>query len=196
MRGGLLGAENLNRRLQKLYNPRPKHAVEKGLFTFGLYDKVVHIKNENMPAWSSEGFKKGLDPVDQRIFNGMIGLIFRMDPEEEVCHVYYPGEDLVVRYGYEALGEYLTLAYALTIHKTQGMEYETVIIPMSYSHYIMHNTKLLYTAVTRAKKMCVVVGEEPAFRGACRRIDTTRRTTVLQLLASRGDQARVSEASR
>ncbi|WP_353662669.1 AAA family ATPase [Hydrogenimonas sp. SS33] len=183
MRSGLLGVENLNIELQKLFNPSPKHGVKKGPFTYGLYDKVVHIKNENMPAYTPEGFKEGEEAVTQRIYNGMIGLIFKMDPEEEECFVYYPTEGVVVRYGYEHLGEYLTLAYALTIHKTQGMEYDTVIIPMTFSHYIMHNTKLLYTAVTRAKKMCIVVGEAAAFKSACRRIDTTKRTTVLGLLA-------------
>ncbi|WP_201353269.1 AAA family ATPase [Hydrogenimonas urashimensis] len=183
MRGGPLGVENLNRHLQALYNPYARQSVEKGAYTYSLFDKVVHIKNENMPTWSSEKFKKEEGAVDQRIFNGMIGFVFKMDPEEEECFVYYPNEDLVVRYGYEMLGEYLTLAYALTIHKTQGMEYDTVIIPMSYSHYIMHNAKLLYTAVTRAKKMCIIVGEETAFKGACRRVDTARRKTVLQLLA-------------
>ena len=195
MRGGVLGTENLNRRLQRLYNPKARHGVEKGPYTYALYDKVVHIKNENMSSWSPESFKKNLDPVNQRIFNGMIGLIFRMDPDEEECLVYYPNEDLVVRYGYEMLGEYLTLAYALTIHKTQGMEYDTVIIPMSYSHYVMHNTKLLYTAITRAKRMCVIVGETPAFEGACRRIDTTRRTTVLQLLAAAENQESINGIS-
>ncbi len=183
MKGGILGSEELNRRLQALFNPNPKQCVDRGLYSFGLYDKVVHTKNENMPSYSPEAFKKGLDPVEQRIFNGMIGLIFRMEREEEECYVYYPNEEVVVRYGFDMLGEYLNLAYALTIHKTQGMEYETVIIPMSYSHYIMHNTKLLYTAVTRAKKMCIVVGEESAFKSACQRVDTTVRRTVLAQLA-------------
>ncbi|WP_457595603.1 AAA family ATPase [Hydrogenimonas sp.] len=183
MRGGALGSERLNRELQRLFNPDAKHLVKRGVYSYGLFDKVVHIRNENMPSYTPEAFKKGLDATQQRIFNGMIGLIFRMDPEEEECYVYYPNESVVVRYGYEMLDDYLSLAYALTIHKTQGMEYETVIIPMSYSHYIMHNTKLLYTAVTRAKRMCIVVGEESAFKSACRRIDTTRRVTVLGLLA-------------
>ncbi|BDY11796.1 SF1B family DNA helicase RecD2 [Hydrogenimonas cancrithermarum] len=186
MRAGPLGVENLNLQLQKLFNPDARHAVEKGLYTYKLYDKVVHIKNENMPSYSPEGFKRGDDAVDQRIFNGMIGLIFKFDPEEEECFVFYPNEQVVVRYGFDTLSDYLQLAYALTIHKTQGMEYDTIIIPMSFSHYVMHNTKLLYTAVTRAKKMCIIVGEEAAFKGACRRIDTTKRTTILQLLAKKG----------
>jgi len=184
MKGGVLGSEELNRQLQSLFNPNPKQRVDRGLYSFSLYDKVVHTKNENMPAYSPEAFKRGLDPAEQRIFNGMIGLIFRIDREEEECYVYYPNEEVVVRYGFDMLGEYLSLAYALTIHKTQGMEYETVIIPMSYSHYIMHNTKLLYTAVTRAKRMCLVVGEESAFKSACQRVDTTVRRTVLSHLAS------------
>ncbi|RUM46139.1 MAG: hypothetical protein DSY46_00750 [Hydrogenimonas sp.] len=183
MRGGLLGVENMNQQLQKLFNPNAKHAIKRGLYSYGLYDKVVHIKNENMPSYSPEGFKRGDDATEQRIFNGMIGLIFKMDKEEEECFVFYPNEQVVVRYSFDMLSDYLQLAYALTIHKTQGMEYETVIIPMSFSHYIMHNTKLLYTAVTRAKKMCIIIGEEAAFKGACKRIDTTQRTTVLGLLA-------------
>ncbi len=184
MKGGILGSENLNNELQSIFNPGARHSIRRGIYNYGLFDKVVHIKNENMPAYSPEAFKKGLDPSEQRIFNGMIGLIFRMDSDEEECYVYFPNEETVVRYSYDMIGEYLSLAYALTIHKTQGMEYDTVIIPMSYSHYIMHNTKLLYTAVTRAKKICIVVGEEDAFKSACKRIDTTRRDTVLAILSS------------
>ncbi|BBG65856.1 RecD-like DNA helicase YrrC [Hydrogenimonas sp.] len=184
MRGGVLGSEELNRELQELFNPKAKLSVKRGIYSYRLYDKVVHTKNENMPSYTPEAFKKGLDPTDQRIFNGMLGLIFKMDMEEEECYVYYPNEQVVVRYGFDSLSDYLGLAYALTIHKTQGMEYGTVIIPISYSHYIMHNTKLLYTAVTRAKKHCLVIGEESAFTGACRRVDTTVRRTVLAHLAS------------
>ena len=73
----------------------------------------------------------------------------------------------------------MSLAYCLTIHKTQGMEYDSIIIPMTYSHYIMHNTKLLYTAVTRAKSMCYVIGEKNAFDEACKKIDITKRQTVI-----------------
>ncbi len=185
MKGGVLGVEHLNKRLQQLFNPGLKHAISKGTYTYALFDKVVHIKNENMPTYTPEAFKKGLDATPARIFNGMIGYIFKIDVDEEECYVYYPTEEVVVRYGFESLSEYLMLAYALTIHKTQGMEYDTVIIPMTYSHYIMHNTKLLYTAVTRAKKMCLVVGEASAFTNACRRLDTTKRTTVLSLLSTK-----------
>jgi exodeoxyribonuclease V alpha subunit len=62
------------------------------------------------------------------------------------------------------------------------MEYESVVIPVTYSHFIMHNTKLLYTAITRAKKHCYLVGEGSAFSAGCRKLDTTKRQTVLQAL--------------
>lgn len=64
---------------------------------------------------------------------------------------------MVVFYEFDELTSLLSLAYCLTIHKTQGMEYENALIPMTFSHYIMHNTKLLYTAITRAKKRCVLL---------------------------------------
>ena len=70
------------------------------------------------------------------------------------------------------------LSYALTIHKVQGMEYDIVVMPMSFSHYIMLNTKLIYTAITRAKHKCIVVGESAAFESGCRRVDVTKRDTV------------------
>lgn len=87
---------------------------------------------------------------------------------------------MVVYYEFDELKTLLSLSYSLTIHKTQGMEYKKVVIPMTFSHFIMHNTKLLYTAITRAKKMCVIIGEEQAFRAACKRIEDTRRQTVIQ----------------
>ena len=95
-------------------------------------------------------------------FNGQLGLIIKLDFEEK-CIVLYPNDDMVVFYDFENVHSLLSLAYCLTIHKTQGMEYENALIPMSFSHYIMHNTKLLYTAITRAKRMCFIVGEEEAF---------------------------------
>jgi exodeoxyribonuclease V alpha subunit len=65
------------------------------------------------------------------------------------------------------------------------MEYERVVIPMSFSHYIMHNTKLLYSAITRAKKMCYIIGESMAFESACKRLDVTARVTVMQELGKK-----------
>jgi len=179
MKGGILGTTNLNKVLQEYFNPNPKKCVKRGELEFRLMDKVVHTKNENMISWSSEGFKEGEEANERRIFNGMSGLLFKIDEEEEQVFVFYPNEDVVVRYEYEELKSHLMLSYALTIHKVQGMEYDIVVIPMSFTHYIMHNTKLIYTAITRAKHKCIVIGEGGAFENACRRVDVTRRDTVL-----------------
>ncbi len=179
MKGGILGSNNLNKILQEYFNPNPKKCVKRGELEFRLMDKVVHTKNENMVSWSGEGFKEGEEANERRIFNGMSGLLFKIDEEEEQVYVFYPNEDVVVRYEYEELKSHLMLSYALTIHKVQGMEYDIVVIPMSFTHYIMHNTKLIYTAITRAKHKCIVIGEGGAFENACRRVDVTQRDTVL-----------------
>ena len=179
MKGGTLGVDNLNRVLQEYFNPNPKKMVKKGGVEFRLMDKVVHTKNENMTSWSAEGFKNSEESHEKRIFNGMNGLLFRIDEDEDQAYVYYPNEDMVVQYEYEQLRSHLMLSYALTIHKVQGMEYDIVVMPITFSHYIMHNTKLIYTAITRAKHRCVLVGEAGAFESACRRVDVTKRDTVL-----------------
>ncbi|MEA2099071.1 MAG: AAA family ATPase [Campylobacterota bacterium] len=179
MKGGILGTNNLNKVLQEYFNPNPKKCVKRGLLEFRLMDKVVHIKNENMTSWDSEGFKHGEDSSQRRIFNGMSGLLFKIDEDEEQVFVFYPNEDIVVIYEYEELKSFLMLSYALTIHKVQGMEYDIVVIPMSFTHFIMHNTKLIYTAITRAKHRCILIGEGGAFESGCKKFESTRRDTVL-----------------
>ncbi len=184
MKGGLLGTDHLNTVLQDYFNPKAKKLIKRGEREFRLMDKVVHIKNENMPSLTLEGFKEGDEEHDRRIFNGMSGLLFRIDEEEEQFYVMYPNEAVVVRYEYEQLTSHLMLSYALTIHKVQGMEYDVVVMPISFSHFIMLNTKLLYTAITRAKNCCYIIGESGAFETACRRMESTKRDTVLQELGS------------
>ena len=179
MKGGILGATNLNKVLQEYFNPNPKVCVKRSGLEFRLMDKVVHTKNENMTSWSGEGFKLGEDSNQRRIFNGMSGLLFKIEEDEEQVFVFYPNEDVVVVYEYEELKSHLMLSYALTIHKVQGMEYDIVVIPMSFTHFIMHNTKLIYTAITRAKHRCILVGESGAFESGCKKFEVTRRDTVL-----------------
>ncbi|HEX5329330.1 AAA family ATPase [Sulfuricurvum sp.] len=183
MRGNALGVDNLNLLLQSYFNPNPKKKVKTLKGEFGLHDKVVHTKNENLPSTTPEEFKERNDPSERRIFNGMCGLIFRLDEEEELCYVYYPNEELIVHYKYDQISDYLNLSYALSVHKVQGMEYEQVVMVMSFSHHIMLNTKLLYTALTRAKKHCILVGESGAFESACRRLEHSKRSTVMQEVA-------------
>ncbi len=179
MKGGILGSNNLNVVLQEYFNPNPKKCVKRSGLEFRLMDKVVHTKNENMTSWSGDGFKLGEESNTRRIFNGMSGLLFKIEEEDEQLFVFYPNEDVVVVYEYEELKSHLMLSYALTIHKVQGMEYDIVIIPMSFTHFIMHNTKLIYTAVTRAKHKCILVGEGGAFESGCKKFESTRRDTVL-----------------
>ncbi|WP_324171427.1 AAA family ATPase [Sulfurimonas sp.] len=179
MKGGTLGTNNLNKVLQEYFNPNPKKCVKKGGVEFRLMDKVVHTKNENMTSWSGDAFKTGEDSSQRRIYNGMSGLLFKIEEDDEQLFVFYPNEDVVVVYEYEEVKSHLMLSYALTIHKVQGMEYDIVVIPMTFSHFIMHNTKLIYTAITRAKHKCILIGESGAFESGCKKFEATRRDTVL-----------------
>jgi exodeoxyribonuclease V alpha subunit len=185
MKNGTLGVENLNMQLQKLFNHTKGKAYATKLYEYKITDKVIHIKNENMRAQTMSMYKSGsTDFLERRVFNGQLGLIIKLDFEEEKCIVLYPNDDMVVFYDFENLANLVSLAYCLTIHKTQGMEYENALIPMSFSHYIMHNTKLLYTAITRAKSMCFIVGEEEAFKSACKKLEITIRESVINDLLS------------
>ena len=185
MKGGLLGVENLNKHLQNLFNSSRGKSVKTRLYDFKVADKVIHIKNTNMKAQSMDMYRNNsIDFLEKRIFNGQLGMIIKLNFEEAKAVILYPNDDIVVFYDFDELQNLISLAYCLTIHKTQGMEYDSALIPMTFSHFIMHNTKLLYTAITRAKNMCYVVGEEEAFTTACKRIETTKRETVIQDLLS------------
>ena len=186
MKGGLLGVENLNMQLQKLFNHTKGKAYSTKLYEYKITDKVIHIKNENMRSQTMTMYKNGSsDFIEKRVFNGQLGLIIKLDFDENKCIVLYPNDDMVVFYDFDTISSLLSLAYCLTIHKTQGMEYENALIPMSFSHYIMHNTKLLYTAITRAKRMCFIVGEEEAFVSACKKLEITIRESVINDVLSK-----------
>lgn len=184
MRSHALGVENLNLLLQEYFNPNPKKKVKTSRGELRLMDKVVHTKNENILSYTPDEFKEGAEPTERRIFNGMCGLLFRIDEEEELAYVYYPNEELIVQYKFEGIGNLLSLSYALSVHKVQGMEYDTVVVVMSFSHHIMLGTKLLYTALTRAKGRCILIGESGAFESACRRLEQSKRITVMQEISS------------
>ncbi len=195
MKGGMLGVDNLNIQLQKLFNHTKGKSFVSKLYEYKLTDKVIHIKNENMKAQTMDMYKNGsIDFLERRVYNGQLGLIIKLDFDEEKCIVLYPNDDMVVFYDFESLHTLTSLAYCLTIHKTQGMEYENALIPMSFSHYIMHNTKLLYTAITRAKKMCFIVGEEEAFKSACKKLEITIRESVINDLLGKRDLKNYSQS--
>ena len=185
MKSGTLGTQNLNHVLQSYFNPSPRQSVLRGETRFALMDKVVHIKNDNLPSWTQEGYKEEAPSETRRIFNGMTGLLFRIDEEAEQVYVVYPLEALVVCYEYAQLLSHLMLAYALTVHKVQGMEYADVAMPVTFAHAVMLDKKLLYTAITRAKKNCFLVGDTKAFSQALQRENKVRRQTVMQYLAEK-----------
>jgi len=189
IKSGTLGVENLNINLQKLINRTTSQGIQKKVYEYKLADKVIHIKNENMKAQSMKLYKSNApDFVEKRVFNGQLGMIIKVDHDKSKLVVLYPNDNMVVFYDFETLDNLISLAYCLTIHKTQGMEYDTALIPITFSHFIMHNTKLLYTAITRAKNMCYIIGEDEAFSSACKKLEITNRQTVIDDLLCKKEQ--------
>jgi len=189
MKNGLLGTESLNDALQKILNDqaaRPETRLDLGRVVLARRDKVVHTRNTNMDCLRPGDYAKP-DRDDHcytdRVYNGMLGFVVGLDRRDEVLHVYYPADRVIGVYSFDEARDLLRLAYALTIHKTQGSEYRNVVIPMTFSHFIMLNNKLLYTAVTRAKEKVTLVGEDYAFRSACRKKDVVIRDTVLKMFS-------------
>lgn len=163
-RKGLLGVERLNGILQKYLNPEePKKAqreINGRLFREG--DKVMQIKNNYQLEWEVST-KFGLT-VDKGtgVFNGDMGVITEINEYTETIEVEFD-ESRKVKYGFD-MAEELELAYAITVHKSQGSEYPAVIIPLLPGPKLLYNRNLLYTAVTRAKKCLTIVGSETVFQ--------------------------------
>ena len=164
MRKGLLGVERLNQILQRYLNPPDPSKKEKeigqGLFREG--DKVMQIRNNYQLEWEVRG-RYGI-PVDKGVgvFNGDTGIIRMINEFAELAEVEFE-DGRYAQYTFKQLDE-LELAYAVTIHKSQGSEYPAVIIPILSGPRILMNRNLLYTAVTRARKCVTVVGSEETFR--------------------------------
>jgi len=158
-----LGVRNLNQRLQAELNP-PQEEPEVARFgwTFRVGDKVLQTQNN----------------YDKEVFNGDIGRIRKIDEEGQELTVDYDGT--AVTYDFNELDE-LALAYALTIHKSQGGEYPAVVIPLHTQHYLLLQRNLLYTGITRGRQLVVLVGSKKALSLAVQRHDTARRCTALAL---------------
>ncbi|HHW57514.1 MAG TPA: ATP-dependent RecD-like DNA helicase [Clostridia bacterium] len=154
MRKGIIGVHNLNLELQKVLNPHSKNKPEKVLkeFTFRVGDKVMQIKNNYKIKW-----KKG-DEEGEGVFNGDIGIIQSIDEELQELTVYFDDEKFVT-YDFSDLDE-LNLSYAITVHKSQGSEFPVIIMPVTYGPPMLLTRNLLYTAVTRAKKLVILIGQE------------------------------------
>lgn len=159
MQRGECGAVNLNQVLQEAMNPS-KIFLRRGGTQYRLKDKVMQIRND----------------YDKEVFNGDIGTITKVDMEERELTVLFDEREII--YDVTELDE-LTLAYAVTIHKSQGSEYPIVVMPFTMSHFVMLQKNLLYTGVTRAKKILVLVGEKKAVYYAIKNETTTGRNTML-----------------
>ena len=154
MRKGILGVSNLNRKLQEALNPRSNNKKEKYFrdMIFRVGDKVMQIKNNYTLKWTEISGEKGMG-----IFNGDFGCIEDIDEEKDTVTVIFD-EDKRVVYDSMCLDE-LDLAYAITIHKSQGSEFPVIIVPIFMGPILLMNRNLLYTAITRAKEMVVLVGD-------------------------------------
>jgi len=159
-RGGL-GARSLNVELQQALNPPGEVKVERFGWTYCPGDKVMQIAND----------------YDRDVFNGDLGVIDRIDIEEGELTVSFDGREVI--YGFGELDE-LVLAYATTIHKSQGSEYPAVVIPLVTQHYAMLARNLLYTGVTRGRKLVVLVGQKKALGIAVRNQGGRRRWSKLR----------------
>jgi len=155
MRKGDLGVTNLNIILQKYLNKKEKFKVEetfsKRLFRVG--DKIMQIKNNYTKKWETE------DQSDsgEGIYNGDIGYVYHIDKQKKILYAIFD-QERIVEYSYDELDE-LEHSFCTTIHKSQGSEFPVVIIPITWAPPMLLSRNLLYTAVTRAKKLVVLVGE-------------------------------------
>ncbi|MDB5297469.1 MAG: ATP-dependent RecD-like helicase, partial [Phycisphaerales bacterium] len=167
MQRGVLGARNLNLALQATLNPTGT-SVERHGWTFRVGDKVMQTVND----------------YDKDVFNGDIGRVAEIDATEQELAVTFDGRDVI--YDFNELDE-LSLSYAATVHKSQGSEYPAVVVPVHTQHYTMLQRNLLYTAMTRGKKLVVLVGTKKAIALAVKRTEGTERVTTLRERLRLGD---------
>jgi exodeoxyribonuclease V alpha subunit len=160
MHKGIVGAGNLNMKLQHALNPT-KMEITRGERTFRLQDKVMQIRNN----------------YEKEVFNGDIGRITSIDPESQQVIITFDG--IPVPYEYFQLDE-VALAYAISVHKSQGSEYPAVVIPILSQHYILLQRNLIYTAVTRGKDLVVMVGSKEALAIGVKNDRIMRRYTYLR----------------
>jgi exodeoxyribonuclease V alpha subunit len=160
MHRGVVGAGNLNLALQGRLNQNTR-GIERGNRTFRMGDKVMQIKNN----------------YDKEVFNGDMGRVVGLEPETREAIISFEGRELP--YDFTDLDEVI-LAYAVSVHKSQGSEYPAVIIPILIQHYMLLQRNLIYTAVTRGKKLVILVGTRKALAIGIRNDKTLKRYTFLE----------------
>ncbi|MBB4200242.1 exodeoxyribonuclease V alpha subunit [Rhodoblastus sphagnicola] len=161
MQRGALGARALNADLQKALNPNPADRIERFGSVFAPGDKIMQTEND----------------YDREVFNGDLGRVVRIDREEGALLASFDGRE--VTYAFGEL-DAVVPAYATTIHKSQGSEYPAVVVTLATQHYTMLARNLVYTAVTRGKRLVVIVGQKRALAIAIRNVRTNRRWTRLK----------------
>jgi len=159
-RGGL-GARSLNIERQNVLNPPGEIRIERFEWTFCTGDKVMQVEND----------------YDKEVYNGDLGVVSCIDMEESELTVDFDSREVI--YGFAELEE-LVLAYATTIHKSQGSEYPAVVIPLTTQHYVMLQRNLVYTGVTRGKRLVVLVGQRKALAIAVKGGRVRRRWSKLR----------------
>ena len=164
MQRGVVGAANLNQALQEALNPATEETgqgLRRGGYLFRPGDKVMQIRNN----------------YDKEVFNGDIGIVTTVDYRERILFVEFDGRQ--ISYEVSELDE-LVLAYATTIHKAQGSEYPIVVMPVMMNHFIMLQRNLVYTGITRAKKILVLLGTKKALAYAIKNVTVEKRNTLLK----------------
>lgn len=160
MQRGVVGSANLNFLLQEALNPT-KEGLSRGGYNYRKGDRVMQIRNN----------------YDKEVFNGDLGYVENVNMEDRTLMVNF--EDRIVEYEVSELDE-LSLAYATTIHKSQGSEYPIVVMPVLMKHYVMLQRNLIYTGITRAKKICVLIGSTRALAYAIHNLKVSNRNTKLK----------------
>jgi exodeoxyribonuclease V alpha subunit len=170
MNRGSLGVRELNTALQQALNPaRPgQHSVERFGWRFQIRDKVIQTEND----------------YDKEVFNGDIGIMERIDPVDHEVTIRF--DERLVKYDFGELDE-VALAYAITIHKSQGSEFPAVVIPLATQHYMLLQRNLIYTGITRGKRLLVLIGQKKALGIAVRNDRPQRRYSGL-LTSLRSDR--------
>ena len=159
MQRGVIGAAALNTRLQQLLNPQ-EQVLHRGGIAFGQRDKVMQIRNN----------------YDKDVYTGDIGTVTKVDLDERMLYAEFDGR--TVSYEVSELNE-LVLAYATTVHKSQGSEYPIVIMPIMLSHFVMLQRNLIYTGITRAKKIMILVGQKKALAYCIHNLTVDQRNSRL-----------------
>ena len=179
MRRGPLGAETLNRALQEALNPpdRSKKEWHQGDRIWRTGDKVMQMKNNYSAVWEIRGYHDIVIDHGEGIFNGDLGIIHRIDPMAQEITVCFD-EKRMVRVPFSEMDE-MDLAYATTIHKSQGSEYPAVLLPILGGPRMLLNRNLLYTAVTRAKSCVVILGSRDTVLQMIDNVEEMKRYTGL-----------------